>query len=262
MLEWAAGRLLGAVELDGRGRSGQGCEPVLIGVPSYVRHVAPRAGVRFVRSRFAPCDVVEVRGIPVTAAVRTTFDLMRWHRPEDALVLGDLMARWTGVAPDEVLAYAEGHRRYRGVPIVRRMAPMVDAAARSTGESRLRYLWVVEAGLPVPVCNPYVVDPAGTIVGMSDLLDPEIGLAGEYDGSTHRDLEEHTADNTREEAFEDLGLVVVRATSLDVGPQRSRTVDRLHDGRRRAIDITRRGARSWGWAPSRRWRPRADLGNW
>jgi len=142
------------------------------------------------------------------------------------------------------------------------MTPLVGAAARSTGESRLRYLWVVDAGLSVPVCNPYVVDRHGSIVGMSDLLDIEIGLAGEYDGSTHRDLEEHTADNTREESFEDLGVVVVRATSLDVTRHRSRTVDRLLDGRRRAIDITRRGARSWGWAPSRPWRPSADPGDW
>src|SRR5215218_5430972 len=112
----------------------------------------------------------------------STGGLSRPRRPHGAL---------DGVSPMEVLAYAEDHRRYRGVPVVRRMTPLVGAAARSTGESRLRYLWVVDAGLSVPVCNPYVVDRHGSIVGMSDLLDIEIGLAGEYDGSTHRDLEEH-----------------------------------------------------------------------
>jgi hypothetical protein len=259
---WAAGRLLGAAELDGRGRSGTECEPVVIGVRSYQQHAAPRVGVRFVRSRFTLDDVVEVRGIPVSSPVRTTFDLMRWHRPEDALVHGDLMARWTGVTHEEVGAYAKDHRRYRGVPVVRRMLPLVDPAARSTGESRLRYIWVVDAGLAVPACNPYLVDQQGTIVGMSDLLDTEFGLAGEYDGSTHRDLAEHTADNTREEGFEGLGVVVVRATSLDVTRHRSRTVDRLLDGRQRARDITRRGARTWGWAPSPPWRPRSQPVDW
>jgi len=259
---WAAGRLLGAAELDGRGRSGKECQQVVIGVPGYEQHTAPRDGVRFVRSRFTLDDVVEVRGVPVSAAVRTTFDLMRWHRPEDALVHGDLMARWTGVTSEEVAAYAEDHRRYRGVPVVRRVLPLVDPAARSTGESRLRYIWVVEAGLAVPVCNPYVVDQEGSIVGMSDLLDPAIGLAGEYDGSTHRNLAEHTADNTREEAFEDLGVVVVRATSLDVTVYRSRTVHRLLEGRRRALEVTHRGSRSWGWAPSNPWRPRAHPLDW
>ena len=259
---WSAGRLLGACELDGRGRSGRQVEPVLIGVPTYVQHVAPRDGVRFVRSRFAPDDVVEVRGVRVSRDVRTTFDLMRWHGPEDALVLGDVMARWLGVDPGAVMEYARSHGRLRGVRVVRRMAPLVDASARSTGESRLRYVWVVDAGLPVPRCNPDVVDSLGTVVGMADLLDVEIGLLGEYDGGIHRDLEAHTFDNTREEGFENLGLVVVRATSLDVTRHRARTVVRLHQGRRRALDNTRRGSRSWGWAPARAWRPRSPAVDW
>jgi hypothetical protein len=259
---WSAGRLLGAGELDGRGRSGRQVEPVLIGVPTYAQHVAPRDGVRFVRSRFAPDDVVEVRGVRVSREVRTTFDLMRWHGPEDALVLGDVMARWLGVDPAAVLEYARGHGRLRGVRVVRRMAPLVDPSARSTGESRLRYIWVVDAGLPVPRCNPDIVDTLGTVVGMADLLDVEIGLLGEYDGSTHRELEAHTADNSREEDFEDLGLVVVRATSLDVTRHRAKTVARLHQGRRRAVDQTWRGIRSWGWAPARPWRPQAPAVDW
>jgi hypothetical protein len=259
---WSAGRLLGAGELDGRGRSGRELEPVLIGVPTYDQHVAPRHGVRFVRSRFAPDDVVEVRGVRVSGEVRTTFDLMRWHSPEDALVLGDVMARWLDVDPGDVSEYARTHGRFRGVRVVRRMTPLVDPSARSTGESRLRYLWVVEAGLPVPRCNPDIVDALGTVVGMADLLDVEIGLLGEYDGSTHRDLEAHTFDNSREEGFEDLGLVVVRATSLDVTRHRPRTIMRLHQGRRRALDNTQRGMRSWGWAPARPWKPPSPAADW
>jgi len=259
---WSAGRLLGADELDGRGRGGRQLEPVLIGVPTYDQHVAPRDGVRFVRSRFTPDDVVEVRGVRVSGDVRTTFDLMRWHGPEDALVLGDVMARWLDVDPGAVTEYARSHGRLRGVRVVRRMAPLVDPSARSTGESRLRYMWVMEAGLPVPQCNPDVVDDRGTVVGMADLLDVEIGLLGEYDGSIHRELQAHTFDNTREENFEDLGLVVIRATSLDVTRYRAQTVARVHQGRRRALEHTQRGMRSWGWAPARPWRPQSIPVDW
>ena len=48
---------------------------------------------------------------------------------------------------------------------------------------------------------------------MADLLDPEAGLVGEYDGEGHRELDRHVLDNAREEWFEDAGLVVVRACS-------------------------------------------------
>ena len=83
---------------------------------------------------------------------------------------------------------------------------------------------------------------------MPDLLDLESGLAGEYDGSTHRGLREHTEDNAREECLEDLGVEVVRATSLDLGPARAVRWTRpavVLAGQRRAAAATR----AWGWRP-------------
>jgi hypothetical protein len=243
---WAAAWLLGARELDGRGRSGREREPVLILSP---KHLTPagRPGVQFLRSRLDDGDAVAIRGIPVTAAVRTTFDLARLAEPEDALVAADVMARSLGVRPVDVLRYVERHPRFRGVPTVRLVLDLVDPRSRSTGESRLRWIWVVEAGLPRPQCNAYVLDDV-VVVAMPDLLDVSCGLVGEYDGATHRELEEHTYDNVREEDLERLGLVVVRATSVDVGVRRDRTVSRLLDGYRRA---QKKNQRAWGWRPSR-----------
>lgn len=247
---WSAGHLLGATELDGRGRSGRERQDVVIVVPPSC-HPAPRKGVRFVRSRLDD-DLTVVNGIVVTSPVRTAFDLARASTVESGVVAGDILCRQLGLSPVQVLAYAERHPRFRGVPVARAVLTLADPRSRSGGESRLRYIWVVEAGLPRPQCNAYIVDAEGTVVAMPDLLDDECGLAGEYDGSTHRALDEHTSDNVREEDLEGIGLVVVRATSLDVGPWRARTVARLQDGRRRAMATT---SRSWGWRPSPLRRP-------
>jgi very-short-patch-repair endonuclease len=83
---------------------------------------------------------------------------------------------------------------------------------------------------------------------MPDLFLPGCGLAGEYDGELHRELRMHTDDNQREESFEDLGLIVVRATSLDVGRRRAATAERLRRAHARATD--RLGPVTWLWRPS------------
>jgi very-short-patch-repair endonuclease len=74
----------------------------------------------------------------------------------------------------------------------------------------------------------------------------------EYDGAQHRELDQHTSDNAREEGFEDHGLVVARATSLDLWRRRSQLVTRLRDAppRNRAGSVARPLAlaevRGWG----------------
>lgn len=247
---WAAGFLLGASELDGRGRSGRETRDVVILGPR-VHHSSPRDGVQFLRSALAEDDVVEVDGVPVSGPLRTAFDLARGSTAEEGLVDTDILCRQLALEPSCVREYAAKHARFRGAPVARRVLALADPRSRSSGESRLRYIWVVEAGLPRPECNPYIVAEDGSVVAMPDLLDVGSGLCGEYDGATHRHLDGHTADNAREEQLEDLGLVLVRATSLDVGPFRARTVQRLRAGQRRATVQ----ARQWGWRPSP-WRPR------
>jgi len=244
---WAAGWLLGATDLDGRGRSGREREDILIVVPPR-HHPASREGIRFVRTPLAERDVTMVDGLVVTTALRTGFDLARSTDLEEGLVATDVLCRQLGLAPTDLLEYALRHPRLEGSPVARAVLALTDPRSRSTGESRLRYIWVVVAGLPRPQCNAYVVDEEGTVVAMPDLLDDGTGLVGEYDGSTHREAAEHTEDNNREEGMEDLGLVVVRATSIDVGPRRERTVARLLTGQARAGAVT---ARHWGWRPGR-----------
>jgi hypothetical protein len=243
---WAAAHLLGVRDLDGLGRDGTTLQPVLLLSPTR-QHPAPRPGVRVFRSRLEARDVCTVEGIRVTSPLRTAFDLARAGSVEDGVVALDAVVRDLGLTKGALAEFVRQHPKYRGVPVAREVLRLVDPGARSPGESRLRFVWVVEAGLPPPQVNPYIVDERGEIVAMADLLDDATGLVAEYDGAHHRQLRAHTADNAREETLEGLGLVVVRATSIDVGPDRAALVRRLREGRVRA-DANEHGR--WGWAPT------------
>lgn len=222
---WAAAWLLGTRELDGRRGGGPG-DPVLVCLEPAAR-IVRRAGLCPFRSRLLPDDVVTVDGVLITSPVRTAFDVARLAPSlADAVADLDAVCRDVGVSPGEVAEYARQRPRWRGVPLVLRAVALVDVRTRSRGESRLRVLWRCDAKLPAPQVNVEVRNGRGHLLALADLLDPEVGLVGEYDGSDHRTAERHTADNGREEGLERAGLVVVRATGLDLA-HRLRTVTRL-----------------------------------
>src|SRR3954447_802486 len=57
--------------------------------------------------------------------------------------------------------------------------------SRSPNETRMRLVWVLDAGLPVPAVNQPVYDLDGRLLGVADLLDVAAGVVGEYDGEDH-----------------------------------------------------------------------------
>ncbi len=131
------------------------------------------------------------------------------------------------VTEAELASYLVEHRpAWKGVAQARNALRLADRSTRSPQESRLRLLWMIGAGLPRPLVNQPVFTLAGDLVGIADILDPDAGTVGEYDGEQHRELENHTQDNAREEALEEVGLVVTRVTSLDLH-DRPRTAARL-----------------------------------
>ena len=242
---WAAARLLGAGEFDGRGASGQGLDPVPVILPPPIL-VRERPEIVRWRSHLGPDDVSVVHGIPCTSPVRTGFDLARRRSLREAVVALDQLGRLLRLSPEAVLHYADERRGWRGVPQVRRAVGLTDPRALSTGETRLRLVWVLDARLPPPEVNADVFDLGGFFLGMADLLDISAGMLGEYDGGGHRAAERHTLDNAREEWLKDSGLIVVRATSIDVGRQRRRTAARLLTAHRRGTGRDRSRDR-WTW---------------
>jgi hypothetical protein len=168
--------------------------------------------------------------------------MMRRTTVEEAVVVLDAMLRAGVVSLDGMRGFLPGKAGWNGVPIARAALDLADGRAASGPESRLRYVWQVEAGLPKPAVNVAVLDSSGIFAGIPDLLDEASGLVGEYDGGQHRELVQHTNDNAREERLESLGLVVVRATSVDLKSRRTQLVARLHSGYQRARG---RDRRSW-----------------
>jgi hypothetical protein len=242
---WAAARVAGVTQLDGSAPDLTPLPVLLCTPPAVRRRRGP--GIRTLRSPLLDTDVVDLDGIRVTSAVRTAVDLARTAPSlSEAVVALDTLARGRPDFLDLVRGYAFDRPRWKGVPQVNRALQLATDRSRSPAESRFRMLWVLEAGLPVPLVNPQLLTADGTVLAMVDLLDEQAGLVGEYDGAGHRLARQHALDNAREESIEGHGLVVVRATGLDLSTYRMRTRTRLAAGHARARRSTGR-ARTW-WA--------------
>jgi len=253
---WASLYLQGAIDLDGgsdlnvqrtamlrRSRTTPAFRPstsrpapVLVCVGPGAR-IRPRDDVDLSRRALPDEDVVMVGDVPCVRAARAATELMGRQPPEDGLVSVDAVLRAGLTELDEISAYVAANPRVVGAERIRRLLRMADGNSRSCPESRLRWIWCVQAGLPRPLVNVTLLDQYGRELGIPDLLDEESGLVGEYDGAQHRELGAHTLDNDREERFERHNLLVARATSIDIFRRRQLLIARLRaahrDGLRR-----------------------------
>jgi hypothetical protein len=251
---WAAAYLHGAHRLDGKGRDGIPRDvTVCVAREKQVR----RAGIDDFRSALHLGDVTEIGGVPVTSVLRTAFDLAR--RADDlteAVCLLDALGHATELSFADVAEYAAARRRWLGARRVLVAAGLTDRRSLSLYESRLRMLWTLDARLPGPACNVPLFGPGGELLGFPDLFDPESGVVAEYDGAHHRDPDQQSSDNAREERFERHGLIVVRAGVRDLFQLKADTIERLRaayfDGIRRD-----RGRDAWRLQPPEDWSPPA-----
>jgi hypothetical protein len=170
-------------------------------------------------------------------------EMRRVEDPREAVVALDMAAAAELVSLREMRAYLLLRRSWRRS---RRVAWAVDLASElsvSPGETRTRLVWVVDAGLPPPLVNQPVWDLDGRLLGVADLLDPDAGLVGEYDGATHRHAHRHVDDVRREDRFRRAGLECVTVTGLDLGDRRM-VAERIRHARSRAAAIAGR-VRGW-----------------
>lgn len=236
---WAAAFVHGVDWLDGRGVDGRHLPVPLCVGPDVRRRSTER--LVYTRARLSPTDKQVRFGLPVTSPMRTALDCARWAVDlEEAVVALDALARFDLVNLSSFAQYVADSPRVVGIRQVRQALTHAEEGVRSAWESRLRMDAVLEAGLPRLLVNPAVYDDRGRFVAIPDLLDVEAGLMLEYDGSGHRERQQHNADNVREEALERVGLTVVRADSLDYRQRRAQLVSRMRDGRRRGLDRDRR----------------------
>lgn len=243
---WASAYQQGVRFLDGYRR------PVLLqlGPDGKIRR---RAGIELARERLPESDVVLRGDIPFTAPPRTAFDGARTRRGlVEAVVHLDMMLAAEAVDEDELSAYWAARPGWARVRQARTALDLADGRSASPPETRMRLVWMLDAGLPRPLVNPPVFDLEGNLLGFPDTLDPESGTALEYDSDDHRELAYHTDDNGREEWFEEHGLIVCRVTRLNLSRTRDTLVVRMQRARLRGLARDRRRDR-WTLEPPPGW---------
>ncbi len=202
-------------------------------------------------------ELIAVR-VPVARGNRAVFDGVRLAGDlGEAVAFIDSCANAGWISLDSFADHVRGRSRARRIRFIREALDLADAAARSPWESRLRVSYVTVAGLPRPKVNVPIFDLEERLLSIADLFDEEAGLVTEFDGQDHRRRRQHRDDNDREEGFEDAGLVVARADSLDMTEYEQRLVARLHSGRRRGLQRDRRRDR-WTLREPDWWREQHD----
>lgn len=210
---WAALRWAGGLWFDGRGPGGRTLRPVVLAVGSNVRE---QRGVQVCEEGLAPEDLTELDGLPMTTLVRSVCFEMR-YAPSDrlAVVALDMALCADLVTLTEIRMYAAAHSAWTGIPRCRRAIELADENSWSPRETLMRLVWVLDAGLPRPLCNVPVFDRFGHHIGTPDLFDPEAGVVGEYDGALHLQGAQRTRDVWREERFRSHGLEYVTMLAGD-----------------------------------------------
>ncbi len=183
---------------------------VIVPLPSIV---AQRVEAVVRRARLDPDEVVWRGGLPVTAPLRTCFDLAARLPLGDAVVALDqaLAARLVDLTALE--DYVRLHAGANGVARARQAVAHAEPKSESPMETRLRMLLVL-GGLPRPQAQAQLFTTAGRFVARVDLLYPEPGLAIEYDGENHRDR--LVDDNRRQNRLQELGVHLLRYTGPDL----------------------------------------------
>jgi very-short-patch-repair endonuclease len=210
----------GALAVDGRGVLG-GCSAAeLLGAPCAPRDApvelvvsrsstATRRGLVVRADRLVDAETTRVRGVLVTTAVRTAFDLGRRPPITEAICAVDAITRACAISSDAIAEFAEQHRGARGIAqlpeVLARSSPLAD----SPMESRIR-IAIEDAGLPPPVLQhqvgPYLLD----------LAYRELLLALEYDGPHHLTSERALRDLRRQAYLSSEGWEVLRFSAKEV----------------------------------------------
>jgi len=228
---WAALRWRGAAYFDGLTDGGTRQLPIPLLVGTNLRP-DPRAALSW--EQFAPTEREVVAGVPCATVQRALFDEM--HRTgslREAVVALDMAAAAGLISVSLMREYVAKRNAWTGVPLVRKALLLATDDSRSPQESRTRLVWLVDAGMDWPLCNPHVFSCTGKFLGRPDLLDPVAGLVVEYDGADHLKKDRRRQDSQREARFRDHGLEYVTVVRGEIGARQD-LVHRFRAARARA----------------------------
>lgn len=247
---WAALRWVGASWFDGTA-----ADRSLLPVCLAADNMRKPANAVLSEERLNRADLLVVDGLSITRPVRSVAFEMRYADSIRAAVVWLDMAAYDDlVSVAEVWSYVDNYLNgWTGVPQLRLALALVAENSWSPQETRLRLVWVLDAGLPTPLCNRPVFDLDGRHIGTPDLLDIEAGLLVQYDGPDHLDPARAALDAAQDLRYTDAGLAVVRVVHDDM-TRRDRLAARLVE--ERAAALTTRVDRGWtiqcpeSWAPT------------
>jgi hypothetical protein len=249
---WASCRMQSAAFFDGLKRDGRTPIPVPLNCGP-LHQIRRHPGDDLLRDILVGDEIVQVHGVPCTVVNRATFDAMRFAAHlREAVVALDMMAAAMLTSVRRMTDYiVPHHQAWTGVAQSREALALADEGSRSPQESRLRLVWVLDAGRRAPLVNRPVFDLTGQLLGYPDLFDPEAGVVGEYDGEDHRSAVRHSRDVGRESRFREHRLEVVRVTGADLR-NTSLVIDRLESAFARAQRVPS-GRRTWTLQPPPWW---------
>jgi len=254
---WASLRWRGAAYFDGLDQRSGDELPVPLIVGAAGANLRPAAGSTVTKEQFPPGELDEVAGLRCSSVARATFDeVRRVHSEREGVVVVDMAVAAGLLTVAEMAAYVETRYAWEGVPRVRKSLAHAIDDSRSPQESRMRLVWVLDAGLPPPVCNQPLFNRRGQLLGYPDLFDSVAGVVGEYDGADHLRRDRRRGDIQREQLFRDHGLeyfTVVRGDLSD----RDLVVRRMLRARARAKFLSAEEC-AWTLEPPAWWGDRAS----
>lgn len=147
---WAAAYALGVTALDGLDPHDLAALPVTAILPPHLHRVS-RPDLRYVRDRLRANQTYVMEGIRWTSDLRTALDLARWA-PDlvEAVVALDAMLAARVISKEHLAEAASLLGGQRGVRQARQAVALSRPRTRSTWETRLRMVWVLELRLPTP----------------------------------------------------------------------------------------------------------------
>ncbi|MEV7431909.1 hypothetical protein AB0N29_20020 [Nocardioides sp. NPDC092400] len=212
---WAALHWLGARWFEGVEDDGRTLRPVALAIgPGNLRQDRLRAPTK---ERLAPDELLTDDGLPMTTVLRSVcFEVRHARDVRAAVVVLDMACRADLVTVAEVRTYAaERLASWTGVPQTRAALDLADENVWSPQESLMRLQWVLDAGRAAPLTNRPVFGLDGRHLATPDLIDPEAGVVGEYDGSGHLGGPQRHRDLIREERLRAAGLELVVQVAAD-----------------------------------------------
>lgn len=219
---WAALRMAGARWFEGLEADRR--TPAPVPVLLHHRQRIRSAGVLVERTRGRLPEPQTRYGVPCAPTERALLhELGRCRDARRAGVMVDMSLAAQAVDLATLSALVAGRRRVPAV--VAHAVARASPHCRSPKESEMLQVWEDDLGFPRPLVNHEVLDTSGRRLAVVDLLDPEAGVFGEYNGSAHRSRERQRRDEARAADLRGVGLepfVLVAGDATEVWRERMR----------------------------------------